>query len=214
MGNSSSHTVTVYNYMTSTDIVGAFAYDYDDSVHLVYSDDCWDINKNGDSCSLKCNESKCDIEICKTWSRYDGDCTSATWSNNMDEDYLLVFDSYSKVVSDTKPNEDSFWLQNQNAFDVEISLDVTPYGLPASAAGDDRDSFELYDYSFHEFEPVVTFGYVDVTFVIPDYNNKSFTFTGVEVTTDCGYYFEYNTSKGTATLEAFTAAECSCIGIS
>ena len=211
MGNSASHSVRVYNYMTNQNVVAAYSYDNDDLVQLVAADSCYGIAANGGYCTLDCDANKCDINICK--KSINGDCVKDTTKNNVGDDYMYIFQNYNYIItSDSKPNHDSFYIYNQNDMEgITVTLDVTQYDdLPDFTAGSVLE-YTFDSYALQLFEPMITFGYIDLVFEIPtrDWEDDIlFEYTGVSVSTDCGYYFDYNSKTGTATLEELPSDTC------
>ena len=108
-----------------------------------------------------------------------------------------------------------FYIYNQNDMDgIKVSLDVTQYDdLPDFAAGSVLE-YTFEDYGLQLFEPMITFGYIDLVFEIPtrDWEDDIlFECTGVSVSPDgggCGYYFDYNENTGTATFEEMSSDWC------
>ena len=169
----------------------------------MWSDVCYTVRSNGDSCKVDCDDNKCDIEVCK--EAINGDCTSTKSIGNVGTDNLYIFNGWEYVESDSSPNEDPILIYNENKLnDVTVTLDVTQYDdLPTWANGNDG-TMSMDKWGMAILHPNLSFGKVDLTFEIPTANWEDdilFVHEGVEVG-KC-HTFKYNSSSGTSTLTEF-----------
>ena len=171
MGNSSSHTVTVFNYATTdANIELSLAFDGDDAVRSTATNHCNGPGNYGHSCSMSCNHSNCDMRFCS--HKYVGQVCQADPGDhifeigNVGQKNLLFFyyNDNGYILSDSEPNEEPVGIFNGANSDIRLKAS------PKKGDGDDGtfpSNFNIGwstidDGTSKEFA-TLSLGYVDVT---------------------------------------------------